>query len=177
MLPSIEKFPLAKEADFRVARSVTLAEINGGTFWLVALLLMLFSFRDWFVDPVNWPQAFVIRVAAAVVIIASGFMQRLSGRIDWAPMIARLRYTATVVDVAGAIAVLKDGYIVGPAGAGAGAGASAGGVDHVDSRAGSFRRHQFRDIHRARHCCQPAARAGIRELQPPCVFARTAVDA
>ncbi len=92
-----------------------MAEINGTTFWLVAGLVMAFSWWDW-VDPVHWGTAFVIRGVGSVIVLASGFAQRLSGRVDWAAAIAKVRFAAAVVAVAGALAVLDQGYVVGLAG-------------------------------------------------------------
>ena len=116
MLPKLEPFPPHVESDFRAARIAALAEINVSTYWLVAALILVFSFWDWYVDPVNWPRALAVRVIGAAMIVATGLVQRSTGRLDWAPTIARIRYAAGVLSVAGAIAFLKDGYIVGLAG-------------------------------------------------------------
>ncbi|MEO6066039.1 MAG: GGDEF domain-containing protein [Lysobacterales bacterium] len=110
------RFPPSLEAQFRAARIAAQAEINGTTYWFVAGLVMLFSWWDWFVDPTNWKRALVVRTAGAAVVLASGIVQRVSGRPGWAPTIARVRHAAAVLAVAGALAVLKDGYIVGVAG-------------------------------------------------------------
>jgi diguanylate cyclase (GGDEF)-like protein len=116
MLPKIEPFPPSVEAGFRDARIAALAEINVTTYWPVSLLILSFSFWDWFVDPVNWTRALVVRVVGAAVIVSTGLLQRSSGRLDWALTIARVRYAAGVLSVAGAIAFLRDGYVVGLAG-------------------------------------------------------------
>lgn len=116
MQPKIESFTPTAEAEFRAWRIAALAEINISTYWLVALLILIFAFWDAFVDPANWPRALAVRVVGAVVIVLTGIVQRRSGRFDWAPTIARVRYAAGVLSVAGAIAFLKDGYIVGLAG-------------------------------------------------------------
>ncbi len=116
MALSANRFPPALEAQFRATRLAALAEINSTTYGYVAGLVLLFSAWDWFVDPINWNQALVVRAAGAVVILASGFLQRVSARVDWAPAIAKARYAAAVLGVAGALAVLKDGYVVGVAG-------------------------------------------------------------
>lgn len=116
MLPQITAFSPEDEAGFRAARIAAQAQINVSTYWLVALLIMLFSIWDWYVDPVNWTKALLVRIAGSLVIIASGLIQRFSGRMDWALAIARVRYAAGVLSVAGAIALLNDGYIVGLAG-------------------------------------------------------------
>ena len=116
MFPSAKRFPPPLEAQFRASRLAALAEINVTTFWLVAALVMAFSWWDWYVDPVHWGTAFVIRGAGSVIVLASGFAQRLSGRVDWAAAIAKVRFAAAVVAVAGALAVLDQGYVVGLAG-------------------------------------------------------------
>lgn len=101
---------------FRAARMTALAEINVTTYPLSAAMIMLFSWWDWFVDPANWKTALVIRGVGSTVIVATGLVQRYSRRIDWAVAIARIRYTAGVLAVAGALAVLDQGYVVGVAG-------------------------------------------------------------
>ena len=101
---------------FRAARMAALAEINVTTYPLSAAMIMLFSWWDWFVDPANWKSALLIRGVGSSVIVATGLVQRYSRRIDWAVAIARIRYTAGVLAVAGALAVLDQGYVVGVAG-------------------------------------------------------------
>lgn len=101
---------------FRAARMAALAEINVTTYPLSAAMIMLFSWWDWFVDPANWKSALLIRGVGSTVIVATGLVQRYSKRIDWAVAIARIRYTAGVLAVAGALAVLDQGYVVGVAG-------------------------------------------------------------
>ena len=91
---NVKRFPPELEAQFRASRMAALAEINVTTFWLVAILVMIFSWWDWFVDPVNWKTAFMIRVAGAIVILGTGLTQRISKRVDWASHIARVRYLA-----------------------------------------------------------------------------------
>ncbi len=104
------------DAEFRATRLAALAQINVTTYWLTALLVMLFSAWDWFVDPANWAKALAIRSVGSVVILATGIVQRVSGRVDWAAHLARIRYGAAVLAVAGALAVLERGYLVGLAG-------------------------------------------------------------
>ena len=98
------------DAAFRAARLVALTRINLSTFWFGAALVMLFSWWDWYVDPAHWAQAFAIRCAGSVLILSSGIIQRVSGRVDWAAGLARLRYGAGVITVAAALAVLDRGY-------------------------------------------------------------------
>jgi hypothetical protein len=47
---SVRRFPAPLEAQFRAARVEALAQINVTTFWLVAAMVMMFSWWDWFVD-------------------------------------------------------------------------------------------------------------------------------
>jgi diguanylate cyclase (GGDEF)-like protein len=110
------RFTAAAEEQFQASRRTALAEINVQTFWVVAILVMGFSWWDWYIDPGNWPLAFLIRAAGSSVILASGVVQHFSKRVDWAPAIAKIRYTAAVVAVAGALAVLEQGFLVGLAG-------------------------------------------------------------
>ncbi len=109
-------FPPPIEAQFRATRLAALVDVNLTTYWLVAVLVMVFSWWDWFVDPVNWTSALVIRSAGSLVILGSGIVQRVTRRIEWASAIAKTRYAASVLAVASALAVLKDGYVVGLAG-------------------------------------------------------------
>ena len=104
------------EAAFRASRMATQAQINVTTYPQSAALIMLFSWWDWFVDPANWKTALAIRSIGALVVIATGLVQHFSRRIDWATAIAGVRYTAGVLAVAGALAVLDQGYVVGVAG-------------------------------------------------------------
>jgi diguanylate cyclase (GGDEF)-like protein len=95
---------------------VALSRINLSTYWFGAALVMLFSWWDWFVDPAHWSQAFAIRCVGSAFIIASGIVQRISGRVDWAARLAQMRYSAGVITVAAAIAVLDRGFLLGIAG-------------------------------------------------------------
>lgn len=106
------------DALFRQSRIATQAELNASTghAGTAAVAVLLFSGWDWFVDPNGWGRALVIRVVAATAIVATAVLQRASGRVDWAPAISKLRFSASVLAVAGANAVLQDGYVVGLAG-------------------------------------------------------------
>lgn len=116
MTLAVKRFPPPLEAQFRAIRTAALAEINATTYWLVAFLVMVFALWDRFVDPGNWRSALGIRAAGAALILVSGVVQRVSGRVDWALGLARVRYATAVVAVAGALAVLERGYEVGIAG-------------------------------------------------------------
>ena len=116
MTPIPLRFPAELEAQFRAQRIAAIAEINGRTFWLVAVLVMAFSAWDYFVDPVGWRDALWVRGAGAVVILATGLVQLASKRVDRAPLLSKTRFTAGVLAVAGALALLDRGYLVGIAG-------------------------------------------------------------
>jgi diguanylate cyclase (GGDEF)-like protein len=111
-------FPTHLEPEFRASRVAALAELNGSVphFGLAAVMVLLFNFWDRFVDPVHAPTALVIRLAAVAVILTTGVVQRVSGRVAWAPTLAKIRFSASVLAVAGANAVVEQGYIVGLAG-------------------------------------------------------------
>lgn len=104
------------EAQFRAQRATALADINATSFWFMAAMLLAFSAWDWFVDDRHWLTALAIRMVGAVIILAGGLTQRLSGRTEWAPLIAKIRFGACVCAIAGALAVLDNGYLVGCAG-------------------------------------------------------------
>jgi diguanylate cyclase (GGDEF)-like protein len=112
------RFPPELESQFRASRVAAVAELNGSIFHfgLAASMVLLFSVWDWFVDPAHWSMALAIRATAVVVIVATGIVQRQWASIAWAPVIAKIRFSASVLAVAGANAVLNQGYIVGLAG-------------------------------------------------------------
>ncbi len=116
MATKLQRFPEPMESRFRVARMAALAEINMTTYWVIALLVLLFSGWDWFIDPVNWPRALVSRALGAAVIMCSGLLQRYSGRPAWAPVIAKVRYLAAILAVSIALALLDRGFLIGVAG-------------------------------------------------------------
>jgi diguanylate cyclase (GGDEF)-like protein len=111
-------FPDDLESQFRASRVSALAELNGSIyhFSLVAALVLLFSAWDWFADPAAWSRALVIRVIAVAVIVSTGIIQRMTKTLVWAPTIAKIRYAGSVLAVAGANAVVHDGYQIGLAG-------------------------------------------------------------
>ena len=111
-------FPSHLEAEFRASRVAALAELNASVyhFGLAAAMVLLFNLWDRFVDPVHAPTALLIRLAAVAVILTTGVVQRLSGRVAWAPTLAKIRFAASVLAVAGANAVVDQGYVVGLAG-------------------------------------------------------------
>ncbi len=112
----LKRFSEPMESRFREARIAALAEINMTTYWVIALLVMLFSGWDWFVDPVNWRRALTSRSLGAAVILSSGLLQRYSRRPLWSPVIAKIRYLAAVLAVSIALAALDRGFLIGVAG-------------------------------------------------------------
>jgi diguanylate cyclase (GGDEF)-like protein len=115
MSQSANSFTPLLEAQFRASRTSAVADLNSSVFHfgLAAAMVLIFSAWDWFVDPSGWSTALVIRTAAVLVILTTGIVQRQSGRVEWAPVIAKVRFSAGVLAVAGANGVLHQGYIVG----------------------------------------------------------------
>jgi diguanylate cyclase (GGDEF)-like protein len=105
-----ERFSPELEAEFLHHRTMRLAEVNQNTFWSVAILLMLFSVWDYYVDAANWPIAFSIRAVAAVAIVATGLFQKLPGNEMWMPRLAKVRLVIAVVASAFAGTMLAHGY-------------------------------------------------------------------
>ena len=95
-----------------------MAELNASAshYGASAVVLLLFSLWDWYVDPVGWRTALIFRVVGAAIIVATGPFQRWSGRVSWAPAITKVRFGTAVLAVAAANASLQQGYIVGLAG-------------------------------------------------------------
>ena len=108
-------FPDALEAEFRASRANTVAELNRVPFHfgLSAVMVLLFSVWDWFVDPVHWATALAIRCAAVTVILSSGVIARRTTTSRWAMTIAKVRFSSAVLAVAVANAVLDQGYVYG----------------------------------------------------------------
>ncbi len=111
-----QRFTPEWEVEFQASRREALAEINATTYGFVATLVMVFCAWDWYVDPTGWQHALPIRVLGAATAIALGVLQKQSGRVDWAPAIAKARFAATTLAVAGALLVLDQGYEFGIAG-------------------------------------------------------------
>jgi diguanylate cyclase (GGDEF)-like protein len=105
-----EPFLPELEAEFLHSRKVRLAEVNPNTFWSVAILLMLFSVWDYYVDAANWRIAFTIRAVATVAIVATGLFQKLPGNEMWMPLLAKVRLVIAVMASAFAGAMLARGY-------------------------------------------------------------------
>ncbi|MBL8519887.1 MAG: GGDEF domain-containing protein [Betaproteobacteria bacterium] len=111
-----QRFSPEWEAEFQASRRAALAEVNASTYGFVAGLVMVFSAWDWYVDPGDWLHALPIRILGAAIAIALGVLQKQTGRVDWAPAIAKARFAATTLAVAGALLVLDQGFEFGIAG-------------------------------------------------------------
>lgn len=106
----------ALDREFRENRGAGLAAVNPRTFWAIAVILLSFSLWDAYVDPVNWPAAFRVRLIGVAVVVATGLFQNRPGRLRWMPLMAKVRFLTAVVTAAVAAAVLDRGYGFGVAG-------------------------------------------------------------
>lgn len=95
-----------------------MAELNTSPFHLgmAASLVLAFSAWDWFVDPSAWSRALVVRVAAAALIVSTGFVQKLTGTRRFAPLIGKVRFSGSILAIVGANAIVDNGFVVGLAG-------------------------------------------------------------
>jgi len=104
------------EAAFRASRTETLIAVNLNTFWSIALILLGFAAWDAYVDSAHWRTAFIYRAVGALVVIATGLFQKVPGRANWLPMLAKLRLLIALVASAYAASMLDRGYGFGVAG-------------------------------------------------------------
>jgi GGDEF domain-containing protein len=104
------------DAQFRNSRVNSLIELNLNTFWSIAIILLGFGLWDAFVDAAHWREAFVIRVAGAVLVVATGVFQKLPGRGAWLPALAKFRLVVAAVSAVSAAATFEHGYGYGVAG-------------------------------------------------------------
>jgi diguanylate cyclase (GGDEF)-like protein len=109
-------FPPIDEAQFRAYRMRAIYSTNLVTYPFVAFVLVMFNGWDWYLDAANAPQALLIRLIGALLVLAGGYAQRRSARESLSPMIAKLRLLATSTAIAGALAVLDRGFVYGLAG-------------------------------------------------------------
>ena len=79
------------EREFRQSRIDALIAVNANTFWFIAIIVVVFAMWDWYVDPINWRSAFVVRIWGAAIIVATGVFQKLPGRMHWMPSMAKVR--------------------------------------------------------------------------------------
>lgn len=104
------------EREFVASRIAGLVAVNSNTFWSIAIVVLGFSAWDWFADPVNWLAAFQIRVAGTALIVGTGLFQKLPGRANWLPLLAKVRLVVAVVTALVAALMLDRGYGYGVAG-------------------------------------------------------------
>lgn len=104
------------EAQFRDYRVNSLIHVNLNTFWSIAIILLGFGFWDAFVDQDHWAAAFAVRLAGAVLVIATGLFQRLPGKAEWLPLLAKFRLITAVISSVIAASLLDNGYGYGVAG-------------------------------------------------------------
>jgi diguanylate cyclase (GGDEF)-like protein len=104
------------EAEFREGRINALISVNLNTFWSISIILLAFGLWDWFVDPVHWESAFVVRVTAAAIVSATGLFQNLPGRARLMPALAKVRLCIAVVASIVAASMLDRAYGFGVAG-------------------------------------------------------------
>lgn len=111
-----EKFAADLEAQFREGRSRGLIEFNLNTFWSIAIILVGFGLWDFFADPAHAASALAVRAAGAVLVVATGLLQKLPGKSGWMPLLAKVRLTIAVIAFAVAATMLDRGYGFGVAG-------------------------------------------------------------
>ncbi|HWI16227.1 MAG TPA: GGDEF domain-containing protein [Vicinamibacterales bacterium] len=104
------------EAHFRESRVNSLIHVNMNTFWSIAIILLAFGVWDAFVDAANWRSAFLVRVAGAMTVIATGLFQKMPGKGAWLPTLAKFRLITAVISSVIAASMLDEGYVYGVAG-------------------------------------------------------------
>ena len=104
------------DAAFRESRTNALISVNLNTFWSIAVILLAFAAWDAYVDPERWRTAFIFRAVGAVIVLATGFFQKLPGKSHWLPVFAKVRLLVALVASALAASMLDRGYGFGVAG-------------------------------------------------------------
>ena len=102
--------------DFREHRTSSLVSVNVNTFWSITILVLAFGLWDYYVDPVHWRRAFVVRAIGAVLVTATGIFQKLPGKARWMPQMAKVRLVVAVITSVIAAAMLDTGFGYGVAG-------------------------------------------------------------
>ena len=98
------------DAKFREGRIQSLISVNQNTFWAIAIMVPAFSMWDYFADDANWRKALAVRVLGSVLVVATGFYQKLPGRARSLPLMVKLRLVIAVVTVAIAASTLHSGF-------------------------------------------------------------------
>lgn len=104
------------ETLFRESRVNSLIHVNMNTFWSIAIILLAFGLWDAYVDPAQWPSAFLARIIGAMLVIATGIFQKLPGKAAWLPVLAKFRLVTAVISSVIAASLLGEGYGYGVAG-------------------------------------------------------------
>lgn len=104
------------EAQFRESRVNSLIHVNLNTFWSIAIILLAFGLWDAFVDSAHWRSAFGARLVGAVLVISTGLFQKLPGKAQWLPVLAKFRLMTAVISSVIAASMLDTGYGYGVAG-------------------------------------------------------------
>ena len=101
---------------FRESRTNALIAVNLNTFWAIAIIMLGFAVWDFYVDPAHWRSAFVFRSVGALIVIATGYFQKLPGKAHWLPVLAKARLVIALVASAFAASMLDRGFGYGVAG-------------------------------------------------------------
>jgi diguanylate cyclase (GGDEF)-like protein len=104
------------DSGFRTYRMGLIHAGNETAYVFVALLVVSFNAWDWYVDPANALYALWVRLAGGTLIVASGLYQRRMQRVELAPWVAKFRLLVSAGTIATALALLKDGFLVGLSG-------------------------------------------------------------
>jgi diguanylate cyclase (GGDEF)-like protein len=104
------------EADFRQSRIETLISVNLNTFWATVIIVLAFGLWDVYADATNWSRAFIVRLIAAAIVVATGVYQKLPGRQPSLPLMAKIRLVVAALASIIAAAMLDRGYGFGVAG-------------------------------------------------------------
>lgn len=104
------------DAEFREHRINALISVNLNTFWSISVILLAFGVWDYYVDPAHWRVAFIVRIAGALIVIATGLFQKLPGKARWMPLMAKVRLAVAVVTAVIAASMLDTGFGFGVAG-------------------------------------------------------------
>ena len=108
--------PAIDAVSFRVYRLRAIYLANEAAFVAVAVLILAFTVWDHYVDAAHAGAALWVRLGGAALVIASGVFQRLTRRVEWSHWIAKFRLLVTSAAIAGALALLDAGFLVGLSG-------------------------------------------------------------
>jgi diguanylate cyclase (GGDEF)-like protein len=89
---------------------------NASAYPSVALLIVVFTAWDHYIDPANARAALWVRLGGAALVLGSGLLQRRVRRVAWAHWMARYRLLVTAGTIAWALALLDRGFLFGLSG-------------------------------------------------------------